>query len=108
MHEREAVKSAVEGRTRKEGRLFASEPVELSNYERSGKGEPTITQNISPRGARVATQRVWEPGTFLKIKSMRSNFKALARVTYWRSFSSSRFAIGLEFLIQEGAWPTST
>jgi hypothetical protein len=92
---------------RREERLFTTEPVELVSPDKGWSAESTLTQNISSHGARVSTQRLWEPGSFLLIKSLRSNFWARARVVYWRSFSSSRFTIGLELLTKEGDWPPS-
>jgi len=91
---------------RSEVRISAIEPVRLASLNQPFITEPTSTQNISPRGARVMTQQVWEPGSLLLIKSLRGDFWARARVVYWRSFSSSRFAIGLEFFAQAGDWPT--
>lgn len=84
-----------------------TEPVLLTSVDESWVTENTSTQNISSRGARVATERVWQPGSLLLLKSLRSDFRARARVVYWRSFSSSRFAIGLEFLTQAGHWPAN-
>jgi len=81
------------------------EPVQLSSLDQPSSTEPTSTQNISSHGARVMTQRIWAPGSRLLIKSLRSGFRARAHVVYWRSFSSSRFAIGLEFFSQAGNWP---
>jgi len=80
-------------------------PVRLASLSQPLITEPTTTQNISVRGARVMTQRVWEPGSLLLIKSLRGGLWARARVVYWRSFSSSRFAIGLEFFVRAGNWP---
>ena len=93
------------GEARREARSIVSEPVELTNLSRTWSPETTSTQNISPRGARVTTQRLWEPGTFLLLKSVRGNFWARARVVYWRSFLS-RAIMGLEFLEQGGEWPS--
>jgi hypothetical protein len=90
---------------RSEARIPALEPVQLASLNHPFITEPTSTQNISSRGARVMTQQVWEPGSLLLIKSLRSDFWARARVVYWRSFSSSRYAIGLEFVAREGKWP---
>jgi hypothetical protein len=91
---------------RSEARVAAMEPVRLASLSQPFITEPTSTQNISSRGARVMTQQLWEPGSLLLIKSLRGDFWARARVVYWRSFSSSRFAIGLEFFAQTGNWPT--
>jgi hypothetical protein len=90
---------------RSEQRISANEPVQLSSVDQSVT-ESTRTQDISPHGARVITHQIWQPGGRLLIRSLRSDFWAEARVVYWRAFASSTFAIGLEFLIQAGNWPT--
>jgi hypothetical protein len=91
---------------RSEQRISANEPVQLSSMHQPSVSESTRTQNISPHGARVITHEIWRPGSSLLISSLRSDFWAEARVVYWRSFASSIFAIGLEFLLQAGNWPT--
>jgi PilZ domain len=93
------------GDARAEGRIAVMERVELSSLDQPAITEPTNTQNISSHGARVMTQRIWEPGSRLLIRSLRSDFWARARVVYWRSFSSTRYAVGLEFLAKTGKWP---
>jgi hypothetical protein len=93
------------GGIRREVRTILAEPVELANLSQSWSTETTSTHNISSHGARVTTQRLWEPGSFLLIKSLRGDFWARARVIYWRSFLSSRASIGLEFIVQGGHWP---
>jgi hypothetical protein len=98
------VTAGTNGGIRREVRSIATEPVELANLNRSWSTETTSTHNISPHGARVTTQRLWEPGSFVLLKSLHSDFWARARVVYWRSFSSSRASIGLEFIVQGGSW----
>jgi len=93
------------GGVRRDARSIVSEQVELTNLSRSWGAEITSTHNVSSRGARVTTQRLWEPGTFLMLKSLRGSFWARARVVYWRSFSS-RATIGLEFIVKGGEWPS--
>ena len=93
---------------RSEQRISANEPVQLSSMHEPSVTESTRTQDISPHGARVITHQIWQPGSSLLISSLRSDFWAEARVVYWRSFASSTFAIGLEFLIQTGNWPTQS
>ena len=92
---------------RTEERNPKTEPVLLTGVDQSWITEHTSTRDVSSRGARVATERVWLPGSLLLLKSLRSDFRARARVVYWRSFSSSRFAIGLEFLTRVGDWPAN-
>jgi hypothetical protein len=89
-----------------EKRISTIEPVSLASVDQPSITEPTSTQNLNSCGARVMTQRIWQPGSRLFIRSLRSDFWARARVVYWRSFSGSRFAIGLEFVAQTGSWPT--
>lgn len=96
--------AGTNGGIRREERAVIAEPVELTNLSRSWSAETTSTHNISGRGARVTTQRLWEPGSLLLLKSVRGNFWARARVVYWRSFFT-RAVIGLEFLVQGGNWP---
>lgn len=93
------------GDARSEARIPVMERVQLSSLDQLALTEPTNTQNISSRGARVMTQRIWEPGSRLLIRSLHSDFWARARVVYWRSFSSTRYAVGLEFLASTGNWP---
>jgi len=61
--------------------------------------------DLTSRGARMTMQRLWEPGSLVLLKCLRSDFWARARVVYWRSFSSSRASIGLKFIVHGGHWP---
>lgn len=74
------------------------EPVRISSVTAPLITESTVTQNASPGGVRVSTQRIWRPGDLVRIEFLRSGFTSDARVAYWRSFSGSRFAMGLELL----------
>lgn len=98
--ETESVRSPV----RSEERRTRSDAVLLSSVEQPSNAESTRTQNISSQGARVMTQRIWQPGSLVTIRCARGSFWAEARVVYWRSFSNSRFAIGLKFLARSGDW----
>jgi hypothetical protein len=101
----EEVTGGTNGGIRREGRTILAEPVELANLAQSWSTEITSTHNLSSQGARVTTQRVWEPGSFVLLKSLHGDFWARARVVYWRSFLSSRASIGLEFIVHGGHWP---
>jgi hypothetical protein len=102
------VTAANNGHSRRETRTISAEPVEIANLSGRWTAEPTSTQNISSHGARLTTHRVWEPGSFVLLKFLRGTFWARARVVYWRSFSSSRFSIGLEFIEYGGSLPVSS
>src|SRR6266403_1144812 len=101
------VTAGTNGGIRRDARTILAEPVELANLSRSWSTEITSTHNISSHGARVTTQRVWEPGSLVLLKCLRSDFWARARVVYWRSFLSSRASIGVEFIVQGGHGPVS-
>jgi hypothetical protein len=90
---------------RTELRTPRTEAVLLTSLDPPSVHESTRTQNISPSGARVFTQRIWQPGTRIEISSLRGDFWAQAKIVYWRSFASSTFAIGLEFHARKGEWP---
>jgi len=69
--------------------------------------ETTFTENVSSRGARVASIRRWGPNERLEIESLPGDFRALARVAYCHQ-QSEGFAIGLEFLEPTGRWVVNT
>jgi hypothetical protein len=101
------VNGGTNGGIRREARAILAEPVELANLAGNWSAEATSTHNISSHGARVTTQRVWELGSYVLLKSLRGDFWARARVVYWRSFLSSRASIGLEFIVHGGHWPAA-
>src|SRR5438128_3638462 len=61
-------------------------------------------ENLSPGGARVATERFWEPGSHVEIESRVHELTARARVVYCHPGSvPNTFAVGLNFLITNGS-----
>lgn len=68
--------------------------------------ELTAVENISSRGARVATQYFWEPGSCVEVKSTSGEYfrpvvpGARARVVYCQSADAKGYAVGLDFLSQ--------
>jgi PilZ domain-containing protein len=61
-------------------------------------------ENLSPRGARVATEQFWEPGSHVEIESRVRELTARARVVYCQPGSvPNTFAVGLNFLITNGS-----
>ena len=57
-------------------------------------------ENLSPRGARVTTERPWELGSHVDVKSRAPELMARARVVYCQPVSAKTFAVGLNFLMQ--------
>ena len=65
--------------------------------------ELTLTENISVRGARVITKKLW-PGS-LFIKALEGDLQSEARVVYRQPIRQNVYAIGLELIGPTGQWP---
>jgi len=65
--------------------------------------ETAFTENVSSRGARVASFRRWRANETLEIESLPGDFRAKARVAYCQP-QSEGYVIGLEFLEPSGRW----
>ena len=59
--------------------------------------ERASTENVSSRGVRVRTERLWKRDTRVFVKSSRGDLWARARVVYCRTLRSTTHALGLEF-----------
>jgi hypothetical protein len=66
--------------------------------------ELTLTQNISGRGARVTTKRLWSGSDSLVIKSLEGNLQSEARVIYRQRIREDIYAIGLQLITPMGNW----
>jgi hypothetical protein len=61
--------------------------------------ELVSVENVSLRGARVATVRAWAPDSHVLVKFTSAELRAKsARVVYCQSVSDKEFAVGLELL----------
>ena len=88
---------------RREKRDSARLEVLVSNLAHPWLSEQVSTENISSYGMRVQTQRSWEAGTILLIKSSRDDLRTRARVVYCKPLPHKAFGLGLEFLARTGA-----
>jgi hypothetical protein len=91
------------GINRLEKRIPMAIAVHISGHGRTPGVETTFTENVSSRGARVASTRRWRPNEMLEIASLPGDFRAKARVAYCQP-QSEGFVIGLEFLEPSGRW----
>jgi hypothetical protein len=66
--------------------------------------EMTSTENISSRGARVVTKKLWSANDSLVIKSLEGDLQSEARVTYRQPIRENVYAIGLELTAPRGNW----
>lgn len=65
-----------------------------------GEGMPkkakTLTENVSPRGARVLTDRKWRPGQRVLVVFFEEGIQSQAQIVYCRRLREKKFAVGLE------------
>jgi hypothetical protein len=89
---------------RRETRVPMEVGVQITGHPVMPGTETTFTENVSPRGARVLSVRRWKPGDRLTIATLTGSFRSVARVAYCQLVPESGFAVGLEFLEQNGKW----
>jgi hypothetical protein len=61
-------------------------------------------ENVSSHGLRVTTERSWELGSHILIKSPVGELMARARVVYCQPIGANAFAVGLDLLTQTSNW----
>jgi len=72
----------------------------------SGRFEITSTVDISCHGARVMSNRSWQPNEQLLVHSVGGNLYSHARVVHCRPLTSDSYAVGLELPQPTGDWTT--
>ena len=90
---------------RLEKRIPLAVPVEISSLLDQARTERTITENVSPLGIRILTERPRDLNDRLIISSLVGNLRSLARVVYCQRLPDGRFALGLQFQRGEDNWP---
>lgn len=78
--------------------------VDLSGLDIHTAAQQGITQNVSARGARVVTNRPWQPNDHVKVRSLLGSLRSRARVVYCQPLGNDSFAIGLELFVSVGEW----
>ncbi len=68
--------------------------------------ELVSVENVSSHGARVTTERSWELGSHVLVKSPTGELMARARVVYCQALGANAFAVGLDLLTQTSGWDT--
>lgn len=65
-----------------------------------GEGMPkeakTLTENVSPRGARVLMDREWRPGQHVLVIFLEEGLQTQAQIVYCQRLTERKFAVGLE------------
>lgn len=76
----------------------------LTSRERAFTTELTVTENVSERGARILTKKLWWANDALVIKSLEGDLQSEARVVYRQPVRENVYAIGVELLAPKGDW----
>lgn len=76
--------------------------VQISSVRDPLLTELASVENQSANGARLATERPWEPGLHVEVKSFADNLNARARIVYCSALSHKRFVVGLNILSHDG------
>jgi len=89
---------------RYEKRTARAVTVELLRLDESQLNKTAVTENVSPRGARVVTDWNFAPGKHLVVSAPKEGVKSLARVVYCQRMESAKFALGLQLVIRVEEW----
>jgi hypothetical protein len=95
-------KRLFDGRIEK--RLPTSVPVYLGSLEDPRTPERTLTENVSPHGARVISKRSWQPGEESLITPLTGELPQVGRVIYCLPKAGDRFCLGMKFLDRAVNW----
>src|SRR2546430_1894534 len=71
--------------------------VYLASLEEPRARERTVTEDVSPHGARVLTQRCWNPGEVPLLTPLIGEYPKHARVVYCTRQSNGGYCVGIEF-----------
>ena len=100
---REALKTALQRRT--ESRTSARVEVELLSTDAPFINEITLTENVSPYGARVVTKTQWRLSDDVDVKLRREGLCNRARIAYCKRLKGGEaFAIGVQFSSPVASW----
>ena len=69
----------------------------LANLEEPQARERTVTEDVSPHGARVLTKRYWRPGEVPLLTPLIGDFPKHARVVYCDPQPKGGYCVGIRF-----------
>ena len=79
--------------------------VQVSSVREPLSTELASVENQSPSGVRLATERSWELGSHVEVRSAGGDLKARARVVYCKALGPKKFAVGLNILSRDSDQP---
>jgi len=68
-----------------------------------GEGRPrerTLTENVSPHGARILIGREWRPGQHVEVFFPKQRVWSRAQIVYCQRVAENRFAVGVKLPVQ--------
>src|SRR5213595_4118591 len=84
-----------------DARIERREPVPvqiyLANLDEPRIRERTVTEDVSPHGARVLTKRYWQPGEVPLVTPLMGEFPKHARVVYCDPQPKGGYCVGIQF-----------
>src|SRR5713101_519732 len=78
--------------------------VEVLRLDESRLNKIAVTENVSPRGARIVTDCNCAPGKHVLVTALEEGVKSLARVVYCQRVESAKIAIGLQLVVRVEEW----
>src|ERR1700722_1656037 len=78
--------------------------VDLSGLDVHTVAQQGVTENVSARGARVVTNKPWQPNDHVTVRSLLGNLRSRARVVYCQPLGNDSVAIGVELFVSVGEW----
>jgi len=90
-----------------EKRVAKAVTVEIRPVDEGMPKERTLTENVSPHGARVLMEREWRPGQQVVVISPKEGVRARGQIVYCELLAKSRFAVGLELSVRVESWAKS-
>lgn len=78
--------------------------VDLLRLGESQRIETAVTENVSPRGARIVTECDCPPGKHVVVAAPEKGVKSLARVVYCQRVESSKFVVGVQLVVRVEEW----
>lgn len=82
---------------RLERRTRLEVPVQIAVVQEPSAPESATTQNTSPHGLRILTQKTLEPNQRVVVTSLTSNLRVHGRVVYCERLGEGSYGIGLRF-----------
>jgi hypothetical protein len=85
---------------RYEKRIVKAVTVETRLEDEGMPKERTLTENVSPHGARVLMGREWRPGQHVEVFFPKQRVWSRAQIVYCQRVADSGFAIGLKLPVR--------